>query len=342
MNNKQSFRATIQPISEGEMRPLWSVMIPTYNCADYLRETLASVLAQDPGSDVMQIEVVDDHSTKDDPEAVVKELGRGRVNFYRQPENVRYIKNFNTCLQRARGKIVHILHGDDYLLNGFYKKMGLLFAQYPGIGAAFCRQIYMNSDGYWHNFSPLEQSESGVLSNWLERIASEQRITTPSIVVRRDVYEKLGGFDSRFTYTGEDWEMWVRIATNYPVAYEVQPLAVYRQSTLGSLTQSSIRTGKFFQDLRKADEIIQSYLPNYIQKRMASKISKRARETYAFWALNSSYQIFTNTGDIKACIIPVKEALKFGYSSLVMMKLSRLLLKIAAYQLKEKLILSGR
>jgi hypothetical protein len=41
----------------------------------------ASVLAQDPGSEVMQIEVVDDCSTEDDPKAVVEELGQGSRQF---------------------------------------------------------------------------------------------------------------------------------------------------------------------------------------------------------------------------------------------------------------------
>jgi glycosyltransferase involved in cell wall biosynthesis len=314
-------------------------MIPTYNCANYLRETLASVLAQDPGQEVMQIEVVDDHSTKDDPEAVVKELGKGRVSFYRQPENVGYIKNFETCLQRSRGQLIHMLHGDDCVLDGFYLRMHNLFETYPEIGAAFCRQIFMDQQSHWQGLSLLEQSESGVLNNWLERIASAQRITTPSIVVRRDVYEKLGGFDHRFSCTGEDWEMWVRIATEYPVAYEVKPLAAYRIFTPGSLTQSSTRSGKFFQDLRLATEIVQSYLPNYMQKTMASKISKQAKEFWAFIAIEHAYQILY-TEDVTTLIpfiLLMKEALNCSYSFKVIRKIIRLILKIAAYKFKQAL-----
>jgi cellulose synthase/poly-beta-1,6-N-acetylglucosamine synthase-like glycosyltransferase len=48
MKEQPLYRATIPPVPEGASRPLWSVMIPTYNCANYLRETLTSVLAQDP------------------------------------------------------------------------------------------------------------------------------------------------------------------------------------------------------------------------------------------------------------------------------------------------------
>ncbi|MEH2139984.1 glycosyltransferase family 2 protein [Nostoc sp.] len=334
MNKQQSNPANILPVLEGITRPLWSVMIPTYNCAEQLRETLASVLSQDPGTEVMQIEVIDDCSTKDDPEAVVAELGRGRVGFYRQPQNLGYINNFNTCLQRSRGKLIHLLHGDDCVLDSFYDKMHSLFEKYPNIGAAFCRHIFMDQQSHWQYISSLEQLESGILNNWLEQIASGQRLTTPSIVVQREVYEKLGGFDSRFSWTGEDWEMWVRIATKYSVGYEVKPLAAYRIASLGSLTQVSTSSGKFFHDLRLADEIIQSYLPNYIEQSVAIKASKQARETYGSWAVMKANQIIKN-GDIKTLIILIQEALKCSDSPNIVRQIIRLMMKIGVYKIKQ-------
>ena len=53
----------ILPLPENEKRPLWSIMIPTYNCSKYLAETIESVLQQAPAEDIMQIEVIDDYST---------------------------------------------------------------------------------------------------------------------------------------------------------------------------------------------------------------------------------------------------------------------------------------
>ena len=147
MTEEHYHRAIISPASENQPRPLWSVMIPTYNCAHYLRETLASVLAQAPNPEIMQIEVVDDHSTKDDPKAVVDELGGDRVSFYQQPHNVGYIKNFETCLQRSRGTLIHLLHGDDLVRDGFYQKMQRAFEERSDLGAAFCRHIFMERTG---------------------------------------------------------------------------------------------------------------------------------------------------------------------------------------------------
>lgn len=327
MPEQHSSRTTIPPFPEGTPRPLWSVMIPTYNCAEYLRETLASVLAQDIGPDLMQIEVVDDCSTKDDPKAVVEELGKGRVGFYRHPQNVGYIQNFNTCLQRSQGQLIHLLHGDDCVRDGFYRKLQQAFDEQPEIGAAFCRIIRMNEQGHWLNFTDLEQPESGILSNWLERIAVRQRIETPSVVVRREVYEKLGGFDSRFTCSGEDWEMWVRIAAQYPVWYEVEPLVAYRKH-LASLTGNSRRIGKNIQDIRMAIHIVKGYLP----EQTSEKLSHMALEHYALYALGHSRN-FAKLGDFSATMSQVREALNCSTSPKVILALMKLLPRIIYFMI---------
>src|SRR4029450_7209405 len=95
-------RLRILPVTEGSIpRPLWSVMIPTFHCARFLRQTLESVLSQDPGPDVMQIEVIDDCSTRDDPESVVRAAAGERVHFFRPPKNVGRTRSFATFLQRG-------------------------------------------------------------------------------------------------------------------------------------------------------------------------------------------------------------------------------------------------
>ena len=316
------YRAEIPPISDSEARSFWSVMIPTFHCARFLGKTLESVLAQDPGPEVMQIEVVDDGSTLDDPESVVAEVGQGRVTFYRQPQNVGHTKNFETCLKRARGKVIHLLHGDDYVLDGFYRKLQHAFESRPEIGAAFCRQIFMDHAGHWEGYSALEQSESGILNNGLEHLALEQRIMTPSIVVRRNVYEQLGGFDSRLICT-EDWEMWVRIAAQYPVWYEVEPLAAYRMHS-ASNTGRHVRNGDDIRYTRMAIEIFKSYLP----REKADQLSKRARETYAFSALDTAYSMFLK-GDFPAVLAQGREAIYLSRSPRVMQRIGRMLLRAA-------------
>lgn len=239
-------------------RPLWSVMIPTHNCARYLRETLVSVLAQDPGPERMQIEVVDDAST-DEPGEVVRALAGERVAFHRQPENVGHTRNFETCLRRSRGHLIHLLHGDDAVRPGFYERLERPFGEHPQVGAAFCRYIGMDATGHWQTVSELLRESSGILDGWLERIARGQALQTPSAVVRREVYERLGSFDRRLAWT-EDWEMWVRIAAHYDVWYEPEPLALYRVHSLSS-SGSLARSGATIRDTRLAIDLISEHLP---------------------------------------------------------------------------------
>src|SRR5580704_11221966 len=124
----------ISPVPDYIRRPLWSVMIPAYNCSQYLTDNILSVLAQDPGPDHMQIEVVDDCSTDTDVEFLVQEIGKGRVSYFRQQENVGSLRNFETCINRATGRYIHLLHGDDQVLIGFYAEIENLYKAYPVSG----------------------------------------------------------------------------------------------------------------------------------------------------------------------------------------------------------------
>lgn len=305
--NLEPYRDRVPPVPEGVERPIWSVMIPTYNCARYLRETLTSVLSQDLGPEVMQIEVIDDCSIKDDPEKVVKELAGDRVVFYQQPHNVGHTKNFQTCLERSRGKLIHLLHGDDCVRDGFYRKMQQTFEQNPEIGAAFCRWIYMDERSHWQSITALEQPENGILSNWLEKLAQMQTISTPSIVVRREVYERLGGFDHRLSWT-EDWEMWARIAAQYSMWYEVEPLALYRVHS-ASNTGRYKQSGENLKDVRRSIEIIKSYLP----ETSADRVTKKAKENWALISLESASRMLTQ-GNITDSILQIREGFKFSQS----------------------------
>lgn len=306
------YRVVIAPVAAGVERPLWSVMIPTHNCAVYLRETLASVLAQDPGPARMQIEVVDDCSTQDDPAAVVAEMGNGRVTFYQQPANVGHVANFNSCLQRSRGHLIHLLHGDDAIRPNFYERMGQAFCNRPEAGAAFCRYISIDEQSQWQTIWPLEQPQSGILVNWLEKIAAGQRLQPPAMVVRRQVYEQLGGFDRRIRSYGEDWEMWVRIAAAYPVWYEVEPLALYRVR-MASLTHGSMRTGENVQELRRVIEICRAYLP----AETAGPIAREALENCALAALRRARRII-HSGDPRTPLVQMREALRCSRSAAVL------------------------
>lgn len=333
--NESSHRGQIQPIGEEVLnRPLWSVMIPTYNCAQYLRETLASVLAQAPGPEQMQIEVVDDCSTKDDPAAVVQEIGRGRVGFYRQPQNVGHTRNFATCLQRARGRLVHQLHGDDLVRDGFYASMEAAFKARPDIGAAFCRTIYAKQTGQWVAISGLERDEPGILENFAELLAAQQRIQTPSMVVRRSVYEQLGGFDNRLSWT-EDWEMWVRVAANHPIWFEPAPLAVYRSHD-NSSTERKILTAENIRDVGRCIAITSGYFPH----KTGTRVRLAASRYYAKWCITTFACRLLIGGNQEAAWRHIIEALKLSRSWPVLYEVTKFLwlrLRIATAQLQRNM-----
>ncbi|MGA2260986.1 MAG: glycosyltransferase [Acidobacteriota bacterium] len=310
----------VAPIPGSVFRPFWSVMIPTYNCADYLAETLKSVLVQDPGTHEMQIEVVDDFSTKDHPEEVVRDIGRGRVAFYRQPANVGAIRNFNTCLDRSIGHVVHILHADDTVLPGFYDHMRAAFESDERVGAAFCRSFIMDEHSQWRSISNLERDKPGVLADWLAQIMVSSRILFPAITVRRRVYENTGGFHPELFHCA-DWDMWKRVALCAKVWFNPQVLACYRVHGASDTSQLS-RTGANVSNTRLAINISRTYLP----AQQGSHLYLKAMAIAAQSALGNARQMISSGGEISGAFAQIREGLKCSLAPNVLWDLFLLLL----------------
>ena len=248
-------------------------MVPTYQCSRYLGQALESVLEQALPSELMQIEVIDDCSD-DDPEAVVRAVADGRVAFYRQPHNVGIAANLTTCVERARGALVHLLHGDDAVMPGFYEAYGAFFDANPRALLGFASVIVIDERGQRGRVRG-DLGQARVFSDALEMLITDNPIVAPSVATRRIAYEAVGGFNRALSHAA-DWEMWMRIAALGPIGYLGGPHLLYREHP-ASDSNRSILEGRNVDEYVRATERGIDLLPAKKRK----PLRRAARRKYA-------------------------------------------------------------
>jgi protein O-GlcNAc transferase len=264
----------IPAVPADQPRPFWSVVIPTYDRPEWLAHCLTSVLAQAPGPEEMQILVMDDASPTD-LAPIIDRISQGRAQYYRSPQNLNQPGIFNLGLQMAVGEWIHLLHDDDWVLPGFYQKMQQALENQPaGIGAACCRYAMTDAVGNWQGVSPSLHPVAGILPRWLHTIGTQNPLNPPAVVVRRSVYETLGGYHPDLGFTS-DWEMCKRIATNYRWWYLPETLVCYRRHG-ESATEYFAQTQQQQAQILRAIEISKSYLPANLRE----ILTDRAKQNY--------------------------------------------------------------
>lgn len=295
----------IPPLPEGIDRPLWSVMIPCYNPVEkYLIETIESVLVQCPDESKMQIEIVDDYSDKVDIKSIVDRAGQGRIIYTRLPRNMGHALSFTECIKLARGKLIHILHNDDKVKPGFYARMENIFDEFKTAGAAYCRQEYIDDNGDTLFYSEPDRDTTGILDDAISKLAERQRVQYCGMVVKRESYEKAGGFVME-NIGGEDWEMWVRLASKFPIAYEPEALACYRVHK-NSMTSTDKRTGLDIRSLKRMIDIFNDYLPADIRK----ESKKTTEEYYADYSLKNAVKMLEVFDDEEGAAAQLSETIR--------------------------------
>jgi glycosyltransferase involved in cell wall biosynthesis len=265
-------------------------MIPTYNSGQYLRKTLQSVIAQDRGPERMEIEVVDHCSTDDDPKSLVREVCGSRVTFYRRPKNEGAIHNFNACIQRSHGRLIHILHGDDYVLPGFYTEIERLAALYENVALLAARCFIVDENeiiiDVTRRIPELEKASHSV-----EALYYETSIQFPGVVIRREFYEAHGGYMPSIVHAS-DREMWARAVSTERGVISTNVLACYRVHALND-TAAVVRSGENVRDLLRLAEVFRKRYPGFSSgraRRIAAHLALRQARRFSALHDNDSVQ----------------------------------------------------
>ena len=141
------------------------------------------------------------------------------------------------------------------------------------------------------------------------------------MVVRRAVYEKLGGFFA--VHYGEDWEMWVRVAAHFPVAHSPKRLAYYRVHE-NNITSRYFLSGQSITDALTVIDIIQQYFPR-AEKRRMNRLARRHFACYFSYTTDKIYHEYSRP-DI--ALTQAKRALKIHFNSTTLFYFVKIYVKI--------------
>jgi glycosyltransferase involved in cell wall biosynthesis len=201
--------------------PVVSVVIPTYNRAHLIGESIHSVLDQTYGD--FELVVVDDGSS-DDTEAVVRRFHDPRIRYIYQ-ENQGISGARNTGIRNARGKYIGFLDSDDLWLPQLLEVQVAALDADPEVGLVYAKAQAMNERG--HPKTQLRGAREKYPGETLKSLLCGDFGCIQTTVVRRECFDLAGVFDETLT-TSVDWDMSLRQSRVCRFHYVDRVLARFR------------------------------------------------------------------------------------------------------------------
>lgn len=214
------------------IKPWVSVICTSYNHEAYVEQALQSVIDQDYPN--VELIVVDNNSSDRSAERI--------ENFAKKHSGLRLIKNltnlglnraFNQGLALAEGRYVIDLAADDVLLPNRISHQVSLFEELSGpYAVVFSNAAYIDGQGretaIHYAVDGNGRSRTKVPSgNVFQNVLESYFICTPTMMMRRDVLNELGGYDESLSF--EDFDFWVRSSRLYHYAYLDEVLTLKRR-----------------------------------------------------------------------------------------------------------------
>lgn len=156
----------------------------------------------------------------------------------------------NACIEHAEKELVHILHPDDWVLQGFYDAIRGAVTAAPGQSLYCTGTLWCDGTGV-----PFAAPRPDMPSA-LKDLHTGNPLCVAACVVPKASYEKYGGWCDELLHTA-DWECWYRLA-HYGICYYQWPMACYRVSS-DNHTAKLKRTGENLRDYMRLLDVVSRY-----------------------------------------------------------------------------------
>ncbi len=218
--------------------PAISVVIPLFNKAAYVAETIRSVLTQD--LDAHEIIVVDDGST-DGGAAIVEAMTTPKLKLVSQANSGVSVAR-NRGIDEASGDYIAFLDADDRYQPGYLAGIAGLISEFPEAGV-YCSAYTSFRDDGTRPVRRMKSAKPGstmLVDNFYMAWSNAAFTCTNAIVVRRSLLDDPGLRFVPGQTLGEDHDLWLRLVERTPMAYLDAALVDYRKGVAGSATQSGL------------------------------------------------------------------------------------------------------
>lgn len=229
--------------------PTVSIVMATYNHANFVAETIRSVLAQ-TGVD-FEFLIADDGSS-DSTRDVVATFQDERIKFFPSEVNQGACVVTNALITKASGEFIALINSDDFWIDQDKLSFQVQFMrENPKIGACFGRAQFVDREGKkidktaipWGGVFDQPNRTQGA---WLRQFFDLGNcICHPTMLIRKVCFEQLGFYNNRLRQL-PDMDMWIRLVKHYPIHIFDKELICFRvmpgENASSQTVENSIRT----------------------------------------------------------------------------------------------------
>lgn len=200
-----------------------SILVPTYNRRDFLKECLDSLLATTVPCEI----IVSDNASSDGTEALMATYDDPRLRYIRQPENIGAYKNYNFLLAQATKDYICLFGDDDIAIPGCFELKLAVLDHNPDVAGVFTPARVLDGDG--NLIVPARVNGTPEFS--LLRGRDEFRtfivncsLSWQTLVFRRELYRLYGGvLEESEILWARDWDFLIRISKDRHFACLLEP-----------------------------------------------------------------------------------------------------------------------